>query len=696
MDADFLSALERAETMVALIEPSNVTAADAMASYITKLCARSLSVDDAAAVQAFMRCRSILTLCLIHPAFVGSRAVLRQWQARLVALASPAFALDMPPSTLPHQDSGLKYSPQQLDHTATSAYGSFTGDTAPSSRFGTGARTSLGSFQANTDASGSNRSSFEDHPAPQEQLRHTFGAYPIPHVTVETEDDLVHHGYAADSQRRSMIASAQSFSIGQHAYPYPPTHSQQHAAHMHGGHPPTPQQPSFSQHRSQQSAQHHQSWRTFDSSSVDATNWRVPAPPAGFPSGDVLESSAAYAAPHSASGTSGSAAMTSKADSFDSYEFHAAGLTGAKALSEAAIQGGLLMLRSPSAPVDNTGVQPGNSNSSSTSATPTGTGPAQENSGRPRAATGKSVSGAGYGIGVGAAGLGGENSFPGFEAHLGTQDIPLWLKTLRLHKYMPLFANRTYAEMLCLTEPELERIGVSAAGARKKILLSIQKLLNREGHLADIERLLYAPEQLGTALDELKMLLSSPMQPNPGHAEGAPFDIPEKAVLLLGKTFCHVVLTDASEHNTTLLLALCDRALCHRAISTALKLKVLYWKLECDRLQLHATAGKKSTPAAAAGAGTPGDASGGQLSREGSAEEKGRARGGATSPAAGGRGFPSPSFVSTVVLAPQQQQLRGSVEEADLWNLCQSFTETASQSLSSADIQQGVCDVVCV
>ncbi|KAI9032289.1 hypothetical protein DFJ74DRAFT_653943 [Hyaloraphidium curvatum] len=50
------------------------------------------------------------------------------------------------------------------------------------------------------------------------------------------------------------------------------------------------------------------------------------------------------------------------------------------------------------------------------------------------------------------------------------QDIPSWLRSLRLHKYTSLFENISWKEMIKLTEEELEARGVSAMGARKKLL----------------------------------------------------------------------------------------------------------------------------------------------------------------------------------------------------------------------------------
>ncbi|KAI8366758.1 uncharacterized protein BYT42DRAFT_587788 [Radiomyces spectabilis] len=50
------------------------------------------------------------------------------------------------------------------------------------------------------------------------------------------------------------------------------------------------------------------------------------------------------------------------------------------------------------------------------------------------------------------------------------QDIPAWLRSLRLHKYNPIFENIKWQEMVKLSDDELLARGVSALGARRKML----------------------------------------------------------------------------------------------------------------------------------------------------------------------------------------------------------------------------------
>ncbi|BFZ62489.1 Flap-structured DNA-binding and RNA-binding protein [Saitoella coloradoensis] len=49
-------------------------------------------------------------------------------------------------------------------------------------------------------------------------------------------------------------------------------------------------------------------------------------------------------------------------------------------------------------------------------------------------------------------------------------NIPRWLALVRLHKYTPLFAGMKWEDMIKLGEEDLEGMGVSALGARKKFV----------------------------------------------------------------------------------------------------------------------------------------------------------------------------------------------------------------------------------
>lgn len=60
-------------------------------------------------------------------------------------------------------------------------------------------------------------------------------------------------------------------------------------------------------------------------------------------------------------------------------------------------------------------------------------------------------------------------------------DIPAWLRSLRLHKYTPNFEGMTWREMVTLNEDALEAKGVAALGARRKMLKTFEAVRNKMG-----------------------------------------------------------------------------------------------------------------------------------------------------------------------------------------------------------------------
>jgi len=61
------------------------------------------------------------------------------------------------------------------------------------------------------------------------------------------------------------------------------------------------------------------------------------------------------------------------------------------------------------------------------------------------------------------------------------QDIPSWLRSLRLHKYTPNFENMRWQDMVMLDEAGLEAQGVAALGARRKMLKTFETVRKKMG-----------------------------------------------------------------------------------------------------------------------------------------------------------------------------------------------------------------------
>jgi len=60
-------------------------------------------------------------------------------------------------------------------------------------------------------------------------------------------------------------------------------------------------------------------------------------------------------------------------------------------------------------------------------------------------------------------------------------DIPAWLRSLRLHKYTPNFEGMKWQDMVVLDEAALEAKGVAALGARRKMLKTFELVRKKMG-----------------------------------------------------------------------------------------------------------------------------------------------------------------------------------------------------------------------
>ncbi|XP_004346422.2 hypothetical protein CAOG_05749 [Capsaspora owczarzaki ATCC 30864] len=176
------------------------------------------------------------------------------------------------------------------------------------------------------------------------------------------------------------------------------------------------------------------------------------------------------------------------------------------------------------------------------------------------------------------------------DLHSSMKDVPMWLKSLRLHKYLDLFAPLHYNQMLQLTDSELQTMGVSAAGARKKILLSIHKLKERDQTLAKLEQHIVDPSKFLSAIEELKTIVCAPL-----HSDAADDAEPDTSA---GSTeFAHTVMhvlscghdyligsLDAPEHHLSAFLVLLDKTMRQEMFSGEHRARALQWRQECEQL----------------------------------------------------------------------------------------------------------------
>lgn len=69
----------------------------------------------------------------------------------------------------------------------------------------------------------------------------------------------------------------------------------------------------------------------------------------------------------------------------------------------------------------------------------------------------------------------------GSDIELLKSDIPSWLRSLRLHKYTPVFEGMAWTELIHLNDEELTKKGVAALGARRKMLKVFENVRKLSG-----------------------------------------------------------------------------------------------------------------------------------------------------------------------------------------------------------------------
>ncbi|KAL4238060.1 Protein Smaug 2 [Mactra antiquata] len=171
------------------------------------------------------------------------------------------------------------------------------------------------------------------------------------------------------------------------------------------------------------------------------------------------------------------------------------------------------------------------------------------------------------------------------EGGSGMRDVPLWLKSLRLHKYACLFQSMTFEEMMNINEEWLEHQAVTK-GARNKIVLSIKKLQERQDVLRNLERDIMESGPIKPCISEMKAMLNTPIKAfhkpesdsagplnSPGSGGDADNtiqegDIPGQFTRLVTKVFTQLMLTTPyDDEGLNMCLQLVDKCINHEAFS---------------------------------------------------------------------------------------------------------------------------------
>ncbi|XP_054712134.1 protein Smaug homolog 1-like [Uloborus diversus] len=198
----------------------------------------------------------------------------------------------------------------------------------------------------------------------------------------------------------------------------------------------------------------------------------------------------------------------------------------------------------------------------------------------------------------------------------GMKDVPCWLKGLRLHKYAYIFKNMTYEEMMSISEEKLEKMNITK-GARHKIVLSIQKLRERQDCLRSLEKDLQEGEgTIRCAINEIKGMIQTPIKaytsPNsfnekiisngesescsePPSAPPSPTnesdgilpvadgDLPGQITRLMGKICSNLLISPNQDENLNFFVMLTDKCLSHEAFSPVQKRRLFSWKQQIQK-----------------------------------------------------------------------------------------------------------------
>ncbi|XP_015206291.1 protein Smaug homolog 1 isoform X1 [Lepisosteus oculatus] len=195
----------------------------------------------------------------------------------------------------------------------------------------------------------------------------------------------------------------------------------------------------------------------------------------------------------------------------------------------------------------------------------------------------------------------------------GMRDVPAWLKSLRLHKYAALFSTMTYEEMMSLTEQQLESQNVTK-GARHKIVISIQKLKERQNMLRSLEKDVLEGGNLRMPLQELHQMILTPIKACSSEEQGqrpllgsdgkgscpssqlaggeaesggaviAEGDLPAQFTRVMGKVCTQLLVSRPDEENISSYLQLIDKCLIHEAFTETQKKRLLSWKQQVQKL----------------------------------------------------------------------------------------------------------------
>mmetsp|Transcript_31448 Transcript_31448/g.82483 ORF Transcript_31448/g.82483 Transcript_31448/m.82483 type:complete len:690 (+) Transcript_31448:62-2131(+) len=166
-----------------------------------------------------------------------------------------------------------------------------------------------------------------------------------------------------------------------------------------------------------------------------------------------------------------------------------------------------------------------------------------------------------------------------------------WLKTLRLHKYCSILEQMNYEDMVALTESDLEKLGITAKGARSKMLKSIGglKIANQQ---AEQSMAKFNTEVRSGIFSDAFAGLTAMLEPDQAPYLCAPrpedFDATAEFLETVRLLYTSLILGQSKQKpqqkDVRRFFALLDKALRHEHFPVEDKKTLFNWKQDCQRV----------------------------------------------------------------------------------------------------------------
>eukprot|EP00037_Helgoeca_nana_P001950 m.30584 g.30584 ORF g.30584 m.30584 type:complete len:708 (-) comp12247_c0_seq1:1496-3619(-) len=166
-----------------------------------------------------------------------------------------------------------------------------------------------------------------------------------------------------------------------------------------------------------------------------------------------------------------------------------------------------------------------------------------------------------------------------------------WLKTLRLHKYCNILEQMNYEDMVTLSEVDLEKLGITAKGARAKMLKSISGL-KAANQQAEISIAKFNVDMRSGIFSDTFAGLTAMLEPDQAAYLYGPrsdaFDTAAEFMSTVKSLYMALVLGQSrhkpQHHDVRRFFSLLDKALRHEHFPVDDKKILFNWKLDCQRM----------------------------------------------------------------------------------------------------------------